>query len=147
LGLEINLFSFIPLINQSDKFYETEGIVKYFLPQALGSGILLLSSFVFLSNDFFVSILFFRLLIKAGAAPFHYWVAPVTCCLSWPMVFILITWQKIGPVFALRSFVNMIEGDMLCFFAVLGRLVGGFGGWNQTQIRPLLGYSSIGHTG
>jgi NADH:ubiquinone oxidoreductase subunit 2 (subunit N) len=41
IGLEINLISFIPLIMASGVDSETESRLKYFLVQALGSGLLL----------------------------------------------------------------------------------------------------------
>lgn len=38
-------------------------------------------------------------------------------------------------------------GQALLVRGSLRRVIGGLGGFSQTQIRVLLGYSSIGHTG
>jgi len=36
---------------------------------------------------------------------------------------------------------------IFCLIASISRLVGGLGGINQTQVRAILAYSSIGHLG
>lgn len=52
-----------------------------------------------------------------------------------------------GPVLILVFFVEGVLVQVLLVSGCLGRLVGGIGGFAQTQIRALLGYSSIGHGG
>jgi NADH-ubiquinone oxidoreductase chain 2 len=83
IGLEINLLSFIPLM--SDKFnqFSTEAALKYFLTQALASSILLFGVlYLGISNQLTFSssleetslniLLSSTLLLKMGAAPFHF---------------------------------------------------------------------------
>lgn len=45
------------------------------------------------------------------------------------------------------SFVDGFMGVALLVRGGLSRVIGGLGGFPQTQIRVLLGYSTIGHTG
>lgn len=63
------------------------------------------------------------------------------------MCFIVRVWQKV----ALLAVVSTFTGGRAKFFLVLvgclGSLVGGLGGMRQTEVRRLLGYSSINHSG
>jgi NADH-ubiquinone oxidoreductase chain 2 len=82
VGLEINLISFIPLMTQSWQFREGDAMVKYFLPQALGSGMLLLGGLLDVSFVYFFNFICLAFLVKMGAAPFHFWVPGVISGLS-----------------------------------------------------------------
>lgn len=140
-SLEVNIISFIPLITISVWSNETEAAVKYFLFQALGSRLLLLSSF----SPFLSFILVFAMMIKLGIAPFHFWFPSVINSVTWPLCLALSTWQKVAPLTILLSLTS--PSTIFLFLASLNALIGGLGGLNQSQIRPLLAYSSIGHIG
>lgn len=151
-SLELNLFSFIPIISFSRFRQETEARIKYFLIQAFGSGLFLIAIFsqpflnYFLQSRF-MFLLLISLFIKLGIAPFHFWFPRVIQRLRWPLSFILRTWQKLIPIFILFS-LNIVLPAMIIFtMGALRTLIGGWGGFNQSQIRPLLAYSSIGHIG
>lgn len=153
-GLEINLLSFIPLIIQAQSHNETEGAVKYFLTQALGSSLLLYGASLFyyspytnISSFAALSLLTASLLIKIGAAPFHFWFPSVISILRWPLCFVLATWQKIAPLILASSAIPIHSSNIFVFLGALGALIGGVGGLNQSQLRGLLAYSSIGHLG
>ena len=85
MGLEVNLLSFIPLIVCGSNDIESEGAIKYFLIQALGSCIVLFSYFSFMNFvnynlymfDFGSYILIFGLILKMGIFPFHHWLPQV----------------------------------------------------------------------
>jgi len=153
IGLEINLISFIPLIISSSIDIETERRLKYFLVQALGSGLLLFGSLVYINYPnclildwMSVYIILFRLIIKLGIAPFHFWLPHVMSGIRWMSCMLLSIWQKVGPLFVLSSFIYY-SSFYITLVCCLRALVGGLGGINQTQIRVLLAYSSIGHMG
>lgn len=157
IGLELNLLSFIPLVTRSSIIRETEAAVKYFLAQAIGSGILLLGAFnkfIIFSDSSIVNnekisgfLIFTALLIKIGAAPCHFWFPLVIRRISWPLCILLSTWQKIAPITILIYRNILAQTTLILLVASFGRLVGGVGGINQTQLRPLLAYSSVGHIG
>ena len=65
--------------------------------------------------------------------------------ITWPMCLTLSTWQKVAPLTILLS--TSSSSPIFIILASLNALVGGLGGLNQSQIRPLLAYSSIGHIG
>lgn len=142
IALELNIISFIPLISSSNWLQESEASLKYLLFQALGSVLLLIGSI----NSSLQLLIILGLLIKAGAAPFHFWFPSVIKRISWPAATLLITWQKIAPVVIVTTSFPTFQTRLLA--AGLTRaLVGALGGLSQTHLRPLLAYSSIGHIG
>ncbi len=153
LGLELNLLSFIPMITSFKSSQTAEGRIKYFLPQAIGSGLLLLGGIITTHSSILVStntsllIILFALLLKLGVAPLHFWFPRVITNLSWPICLTLSTWQKVAPLLILIHLANSSFAPVLWVVRCLRALVGGVGGINQTHLRPLLAYSSIGHIG
>lgn len=152
LGLELNLISFIPLLIYSNKFNEAEAAIKYFLAQALGSGLILLGSLTFYINPHMLFgpntinlFLLLGLLTKLGLPPCHFWFPSVISIISWPICIILATWQKLVPIILLSYRILPNLNIIIFTIVTLRSILGGVGGLNQTQLRPLLAYSSIGH--
>nr|YP_010267384.1 NADH dehydrogenase subunit 2 [Neoperla bimaculata]UIF93984.1 NADH dehydrogenase subunit 2 [Neoperla bimaculata] len=156
VGLEINLLSFIPLMTRSSNIMPSEAALKYFLTQALASATLLcsiiLSALLFampnaiLTLNLFVNTLISSsLLLKMGAAPFHFWFPGVMEGLNWNNGLILMTWQKIAPLILLSYILTF---SMFSSFIIISSiLIGSLGGLNQTSLRKILAYSSINHLG
>nr|AEL29519.1 NADH dehydrogenase subunit 2 [Drosophila hypercephala] len=153
MGLEINLLSFIPLLSDNNNFKSTEASLKYFLTQALASTVLLFSSIILMLknnmnieiNESFVSmIITSSLLMKSGAAPFHFWFPNMMEGLTWMNSLILMTWQKIAPLM-LISYLNV--KNLLLISVILSVIVGSLSGLNQTSLRKLMAFSSINHLG
>nr|QBC73166.1 NADH dehydrogenase subunit 2 [Calliotropis micraulax] len=165
VGLEVNLMGFIPILVYSGTSMEAESAVKYFIMQALGSGMLMFGSLLAFSKTFSwemqeiatpelgMFIISMSLILKMGGFPFHFWVPSVMSGISWFSCLILTTWQKLAPVFLLSTMLQSwpaTSSNATSIFLVLAgasSLVGGVGGINQTQVRALLAYSSIGHVG
>lgn len=143
IALELNIISFIPIISSSNWFQESEATLKYILFQALGSRFLLLG----IINPSWFFIITLGLIIKLGAAPFHFWFPPTIKRISWPSATVLITWQKVAPIFLLIINLPPSSGKILILLGAFGALLGGVGGILQSTIRPILAYSSIGHIG
>ena len=153
IGLEINLLSFIPLIRDNNNLISTEASLKYFLTQALASTVLLFSVILLILknnlnteiNFSYISIIILSsLLLKSGAAPFHFWFPNIIEGLTWINALILITWQKIAPLI-LISYLNI--KSLLLVRIILSVAVGALGGLNQTSLRKLIAFSSINHLG
>nr|ALO76402.1 NADH deshydrogenase subunit 2 [Oxypoda opaca] len=151
LGLEINLLSFIPLIQEKNNSYSSESSLKYFLTQALAS-IILLFALIFMSKKFFnykkywnsMMIMFnSALLTKMGMSPFHFWFPEVIEGLNWFNCFILLTWQKITPMILVMYNLNIQYFFMIII--IFSMLISGIMGLNQTSLRKILAYSSINH--
>nr|YP_010240828.1 NADH dehydrogenase subunit 2 [Calohilara tibetensis]QTG40236.1 NADH dehydrogenase subunit 2 [Calohilara tibetensis] len=155
MGLEINLLSFIPLMNDNNNLMSTEASLKYFLTQALASSILLfaiiLSMLKFniiyeLNNKIMYAnmIIFSALLLKSGAAPFHFWFPTVMEGLTWINSLTLMTWQKIAPLMLISYFNFKI---LFSITIILSVIIGSIGGLNQTSLRKIMTFSSINHLG
>nr|UUJ36940.1 NADH dehydrogenase subunit 2 [Epeorus sp. 06 ZXM-2022a] len=156
LGLEINLLSFIPLMSNMNNQFATEAALKYFLTQALASAVLLFSVITLSLNTHFTFASFYdniplstaissTLLLKMGAAPFHFWFPGVMEGLDWFNGLILMTWQKIAPLM-LISYV-WTPNQFSFIIIVVCIITGSIGGFNQTSLRKIMAYSSINHLG
>nr|QAU54269.2 NADH dehydrogenase subunit 2 [Desmopachria sp. ITV9392]QPA36184.1 NADH dehydrogenase subunit 2 [Desmopachria sp. RRMO-2020]QPA36197.1 NADH dehydrogenase subunit 2 [Desmopachria sp. RRMO-2020]QPA36210.1 NADH dehydrogenase subunit 2 [Desmopachria sp. RRMO-2020]QPA36223.1 NADH dehydrogenase subunit 2 [Desmopachria sp. RRMO-2020] len=154
MGLEINLLSFIPLISMKNNSLSTESSIKYFLSQALASSIFLFSIMMIImknkfSNDLimfnqsFLLMLNSSILLKLGAAPFHFWFPEIINGLNWMNSMILMTWQKIAPMIILSYSMKM---NMFIYLVIIfSAFIGSIGGINQMSLRKILAYSSINH--
>nr|WOX01907.1 NADH dehydrogenase subunit 2 [Oncomelania hupensis]WOX01920.1 NADH dehydrogenase subunit 2 [Oncomelania hupensis] len=161
-GLEINLIGFLPLLVYQKSMSESESAVKYFITQAMGSSFLMFGSLVsyglfftweMAANSWALGLILILvgLMTKTGIFPFHFWLPSVMAGLPWVSCLMLATWQKIAPLFLMAIF---LDGNLtywlfmlFCIFSAGSSIIGGIGGVNQTQLRALIAYSSIGHLG
>nr|YP_007025981.1 NADH dehydrogenase subunit 2 [Chrysopa pallens]AFL65885.1 NADH dehydrogenase subunit 2 [Chrysopa pallens] len=155
MGLEINLLSFIPLMNNLKNSMSSEAALKYFLVQALASSVLLFSivimsmsdnilMFNFINMNLFNLLLNSSLLMKMGVAPFHFWFPEVIEGMNWLMGIILMTWQKLAPMVLLSYCISFF---MLNSIILISIFIGSIGGLNQISLRKIMAYSSINHMG
>nr|QBF01265.1 NADH dehydrogenase subunit 2 [Phortica foliiseta] len=153
MGLEINLLSFIPLMSDNNNLTSTEASLKYFLTQALASTVLLFSVILLMLKNninmeinysYISMIMLSSLLLKSGAAPFHFWFPNMMEGLTWMNSLMLMTWQKIAPLM-LMSYLNIKL--LLLTSAILSVIIGALSGMNQTSLRKLMAFSSINHLG
>nr|YP_010952515.1 NADH dehydrogenase subunit 2 [Sataspes xylocoparis]WMQ52770.1 NADH dehydrogenase subunit 2 [Sataspes xylocoparis] len=151
IGLEINLLSFIPLISISNNLLSSEASLKYFLTQSIASMNFLFSILIkmtlmknFEFNNFISIMINSSLLMKMGAAPFHFWFPNITEGLSWFNNFILMTWQKITPMILLSYYFNMY---FMYIIIIINVMIGAIGGINQTSLRKMMAFSSINNLG
>nr|AML26372.1 NADH dehydrogenase subunit 2 [Staphylinidae sp. BMNH 1274633] len=151
MGLEINLLSFIPLIQEKNNIISSECSMKYFITQTLASLIFLLS-LLFMSNNFLIlknidnSIMIIfnsMLLTKMGMAPFHFWFPEVIEGLNWLNCLLLLTWQKITPMVLIMY--NMNFQYFMFLVIIFSMMVSGSLGINQISLRKIMAYSSINH--
>jgi NADH-ubiquinone oxidoreductase chain 2 len=149
IGLEINLFFFIPLIKTTNNNITSEFIIKYFIIQAASSAnlILIVTVIGLLNNNFFAFFIIsinLTLLLKLGRAPFHMWYINIIESLSWLNFLLISTWQKVAPLILLSYFLNSY---FLFIFSTLNCVIGSIGGINQLYLRKLIAFSSINNTG
>lgn len=151
IGLEINIIIFIPLIlNSTKKIKTSNSIINYFIIQRIASSILILIIlFIKLQNNtlklnFFINLTQLRLIIKLGAFPLHWWIPKIINNISWINCIIILTWQKIAPLFLLANFNNNI---IIYISSLISTIIGRIIGINQTIIKLIIAYSSINHIG
>nr|ALO70871.1 NADH deshydrogenase subunit 2 [Rybaxis sp. 1 EF-2015] len=151
IGLEINMLSIIPLMNNIKNSYSSEASMKYFIVQAISSSILMLTMILMIKSmifSFYMNmtlnlILNSSILTKMGAAPFHFWFPEIMEGLNWINCFIMMTWQKIAPMILLSY--SMFNIQFLIMIIMFSMVIGGIMGLNQTNLRKILTYSSINH--
>uniref|UniRef100_A0AAU7GFY7 NADH-ubiquinone oxidoreductase chain 2 n=1 Tax=Cardipennis shaowuensis TaxID=342701 RepID=A0AAU7GFY7_9CUCU len=153
VGLEINLLALMPLMINLNKKYSSEAAIKYFLVQALASGMFLFAA-IFSSSQFTLNSLSMQathsfllcsaLLLKIGAAPFHFWLPEVMSGSNWKTNFIILTWQKLAPMMIMYQ----AAPNPLYFSIIIisSSIISGIQGMNQTCMRKIMAFSSINHS-
>nr|AIZ58568.1 NADH dehydrogenase subunit 2 [Ornithodoros costalis] len=142
--LEINMMSFIPLMNYKT-LNSSSSVTLYFIIQALASSLFIittifssLSSYHYLNLSYIILI---SMLLKIGAAPFHFWLPQISEGLSYKPLLILLSLQKIIPLY-----ISSINNNFILIISIIfSSLVGSAGGFNQSSTRKILTFSSISH--
>nr|AAB87619.1 NADH dehydrogenase subunit 2 [Poecilia reticulata] len=157
MGIEINTLAIIPLMSQNHTPRATEATTKYFFAQATASATLLFASIsnAFLTGEWDIlqtpntltsSLITLALAMKIGLAPLHSWMPEVMQGLSLLNGLILSTWQKLAPLYLIYQ-IQPTNSNIFITLGLLSIIVGGWGGFNQVQLRKILAYSSIAHLG
>nr|AMD12336.1 NADH dehydrogenase subunit 2 [Triplophysa pseudostenura]AMD12362.1 NADH dehydrogenase subunit 2 [Triplophysa siluroides] len=158
MGLEINTLAIIPLMAQQHHPRAVEATTKYFLTQATAAAMILFAATTNawvtgewgisdMSHPVASSMTIAALALKIGLAPMHFWLPEVLQGLDLVTGLVLSTWQKLAPLALIIQVAPTVNPVMLTLLGLLSTLVGGWGGLNQTQVRKILGYSSIAHMG
>nr|AAS80070.1 NADH dehydrogenase subunit 2 [Platyceps najadum] len=155
--LEINTLSMIPMISKPNHPRATEAATKYYLTQTMASTALLFAATMnalnssnwetHLTHEPSTTIITMALMMKMAAAPFHFWLPDVSQGTTTLTTLTILTWQKIAPLMILLTTHNKTNISMMLTFAILSITAGGLGSLNQTQLRKLMAFSSIAHTG
>nr|AKM70040.1 NADH dehydrogenase subunit 2 [Periphyllus koelreuteriae] len=144
MGLELNLFAIIPILNFKSSIYSIESTMKYFLIQAFASILLLIflinKSLMFLFNNNMLIVI--PLLIKLSLMPFHLWLPSMIEGLNWMSCFLMLTWQKISPMIMI-SYMNFNKNMIFLIMLISLNSILGF---NQNSIRKIMALSSINNS-
>nr|QDX17901.1 NADH dehydrogenase subunit 2 [Bothriechis supraciliaris]QDX17902.1 NADH dehydrogenase subunit 2 [Bothriechis supraciliaris] len=156
--LEINTLSMVPIISKPHHPRAMEATTKYFLTQTLASITIMFAATMnalntsnweinLTTDTTTMKVITLALMMKMAAAPFHFWLPEVAQGTTTLTALTILTWQKIAPLTILLINHNNTNLMILSSSAILSILVGGVGGLNQTQLRKLMAFSSITHTG
>nr|YP_003289003.1 NADH dehydrogenase subunit 2 [Causus defilippii]ACY09596.1 NADH dehydrogenase subunit 2 [Causus defilippii] len=156
--LEINTLSITPMISKTHHPRATEATTKYFLVQTMASITIMFATTmnalsssnweINLTTDYMtMSVITLALMMKLAAAPFHFWLPEVAQGATTMTALTILTWQKIAPLSLLLTNHQNSNLSILNLSAIMSILMGGLGGLNQTQMRKMMAYSSISHTG
>nr|NP_945201.1 NADH dehydrogenase subunit 2 [Alectorobius capensis]BAD03970.1 NADH dehydrogenase 2 [Alectorobius capensis] len=142
--LEINMMSFIPLM-YTKTMISTNSIMMYFLVQSFASSIFILIISIQMINPifcyYFKLFMAISMMMKLGAAPFHIWFPQISEGLPYSAFLILLTLQKMIPLYILSIFKN----QLMILTIILNSMIGSLGGFNQFSVRKILAFSSIAH--
>nr|YP_010454216.1 NADH dehydrogenase subunit 2 [Adinaefiola ligulata]QXJ42245.1 NADH dehydrogenase subunit 2 [Adinaefiola ligulata] len=154
MGLELNLMGFLPLMNIKGKMLEAEASMKYFIIQSMSSSMLIFSSIMMymlniswysMFNSMMNILILLSLILKLGGAPLHFWLPSITKQMPWSILFLLLTWQKLAPLFML-SLMNS-NFMLIMMISIMSTLIGSLMALNQTNMQMIITYSSISHLG
>nr|AAF02998.1 NADH dehydrogenase subunit II [Trigonectes aplocheiloides]AAF03000.1 NADH dehydrogenase subunit II [Trigonectes balzanii] len=157
MGLEINTFAILPLMAQNQNPRAMEATVKYFIIQTAAATMLLFASISNawllgqwdiqqMNHPFTLTMILTAIALKLGLAPMHAWFPEIVQGLNLPTGLTLSTWQKLAPLSIMLQLPTN-NSMILTTLGMLSILAGGWGGLNQTQLRKILGYSSVAHLG
>lgn len=144
LIIEINIMSFIPVINDF-KLKNYSAIITYFIIQSFSSSLFFISSFQYrlFNSELFLGLINIAILIKLGVIPFHFWLIIIRESLTFYTLFILLTIQKIIPLLIIEKFINLLIIPLY----VLSTLIASFIALKYKIIKKILIFSSISHQG
>nr|YP_001798480.1 NADH dehydrogenase subunit 2 [Orchesella villosa]ABS57578.1 NADH dehydrogenase subunit 2 [Orchesella villosa] len=148
LAMEINLMMFIPLLMNKINSNSTSSAIKYFIIQAGASIILVMSFMVFskfnalnsvnINNEMIVV----SMTMKSGIPPLQFWLPQVMETMEFYDIIVLLTWQKISPMFIMSFYIT----NLLIVVILASAIVGTLGGLNQNSMKKILAYSSMSHS-
>nr|AAS80080.1 NADH dehydrogenase subunit 2 [Mopanveldophis zebrinus] len=156
--LEINTLSMTPVISKPHHPRSTEAATKYYLTQTMASTAMLFATTMNAMNcsnweismttePLTMTIITLSMMMKMAAAPLHFWLPDVSQGSTTLTTMIILTWQKTAPLTIMLTTHNNINTWLTLTSAILSIVAGGFGSLNQTQLRKLMAFSSITHTG
>nr|YP_010268835.1 NADH dehydrogenase subunit 2 [Halobates hayanus]UIG88214.1 NADH dehydrogenase subunit 2 [Halobates hayanus]UIG88238.1 NADH dehydrogenase subunit 2 [Halobates hayanus] len=153
MGLEINMLSFIPLMEDSKNLMSSESKMIYFIIQSMASMMFLFTIIMNpliminenMTNQLSMSMITLSMCMKIGMAPMHLWFINIMKKLKWNNCMMLMTWQSIAPLYVMSNTNNNIF--MINILAIMSALIGAVGGINQTSMKKIMAYSSINHLG
>ena len=137
----VTLILLLPLIAAHDSARSVEGSLKYFIIQAF-SGIVFLGAIISSFKSFYF--LEATLLLKMGAFPFYIWVPHIYSGINYFSIGLLRTIMKFPRLVVLPS---LSRGNIILFMAVARVLLGSIRGALLINLKALLRYSSVSHTG
>lgn len=158
VGLETSTLALVPLLCSKFSPRKIEATIKYFLIQAMRAALLLKGALIqaWVTGSWSVLepvntvtslAVAAALAFKIGLAPCHFWLPDVLQGLPFSNGLIIATWQKIAPLILVFSIKELTLTKLVLTASIISVLVGGWGGLNQTQMRKILAFSSIGKMG
>nr|UXG58554.1 NADH dehydrogenase subunit 2 [Dermacentor albipictus] len=144
LSMEMNLMSFIPIMN-NNTIKNCYSMVVYFIIQSFSSSLFFFSSFQYFLNSslIFLSFVNLALLIKLAMMPFHFWIMMIANSVNFNALFMLLSFQKMIPLFI----ISKIFYSPLIILIIISTLMSSITALNLKQINKLLILSSISHQG
>jgi len=120
-----------------------EASIKYLVVQSISSAILVFSIVSMKITEYSLFIAggaILALIIKIAAFPFHQWFVRVLSKSNWSNSLILITWQKLAPIFLI---IFQMKTIIIIIFIITSAFWGGVIQINKIKIIEILALSSI----
>uniref|UniRef100_UPI0030014E02 NADH dehydrogenase subunit 2 n=1 Tax=Ammophila clavus TaxID=2594619 RepID=UPI0030014E02 len=122
-------------------------IILYMLIQVFSSSVLMFSFYLMNSPHYFSSLgelmMLSSLSLKLAMFPFHSWYPYINKGLSWPMIFFMTTFQKLGPMILFSYTHSMI---LLNITLNLTAVISTINMMYSNSMKAMMSYSSLIHT-
>nr|YP_011010459.1 NADH dehydrogenase subunit 2 [Asclepios annandalei]WPW47087.1 NADH dehydrogenase subunit 2 [Asclepios annandalei] len=153
MGLEMNMMSFIPLMEKSKNMLSSESKMIYFIIQSMASMMfmfmIIMNPMIMIEenmiNEISMSLITLSMAMKLGMAPMHLWFINIMKKMKWNNCMILMTWQKIAPLYVMSN--TSSNNFIMTIMSIISAIIGAIGGINQTSVKNIMAYSSINHLG
>nr|UPL65972.1 NADH dehydrogenase subunit 2 [Onomaus tenuis] len=152
IGLEINMMSFIPLMFKPKNNFLSQSGMMYFLIQSMSSIIFLITMLISMyfilnlnKNMLIKLMIMMSMMMKMGMPPFHMWFPEIMSKLKWNMCMLLMTWQKIAPMYIISQM--LMNNKITMMIIIISTMMGSIMGLNHTSTRKIMAYSSMNHLG
>nr|YP_010341327.1 NADH dehydrogenase subunit 2 [Stenamma muralla]UNZ99579.1 NADH dehydrogenase subunit 2 [Stenamma muralla] len=144
--MEISNFLFITLMMSHMKYKKM--IFLYFIIQVISSSMIIFMIIlnILMNKHFYLNfMMIIPLLLKLNIPPFHLWLPLICKSLPWKTIIILLTVQKLSPFY----FISLLKMPILLLYMILilTSLIPPYMLINNTNIKMLMAYSSINHSG
>jgi NADH-quinone oxidoreductase subunit N len=162
LSLELQGIIFYTLIAYKNKtIFAKEGALKYFVTGAIASILFILGVSLLYKETSYIDIniiaetkelaysigsilILISLLIKIGAAPFHFWLTDAYEGASLNVLLVLVILPKIFLFYYIYIFNELfIQNNIIIVSIICSALVGSIGAIKQTKIKRFLAYTVI----
>nr|YP_011003022.1 NADH dehydrogenase subunit 2 [Rhipicephalus bursa]WPR15187.1 NADH dehydrogenase subunit 2 [Rhipicephalus bursa] len=144
LMMEINMMSFIPLMNDY-KLKNFNAMISYFVVQSFSSSLFFVSAFQYnlFQLELFSFLINASILIKLGMIPFHFWLISISETLTFNSILILLTIQKIIPLLIIEKFMNNLLVPLFTMSSLFASILA----MKYKMLKKILIFSSISHQG
>lgn len=145
IRLEINFYSFLPILIIKRNFKHEKSLIIYFWTQRIASNtflFLILSTKTITISYSSMSFLRVILIFKIGIFPFHTWILSIIEKISWFITAFILSIQKILPIIILSIILFKTRINILIIFnTIFSRLRG----IKTFSLRKIFIFSSLNH--
>nr|YP_007475041.1 NADH dehydrogenase subunit 2 [Haemaphysalis inermis]AFU55290.1 NADH dehydrogenase subunit 2 [Haemaphysalis inermis] len=144
LMMEMNMMMFIPIL-KNNKIHSCNSMITYFIIQSFSSTLFFFSSTMMFMNEIsmFSYIMNISILIKLAIVPFHFWLTMISESLDTLSMFLMLTVQKMIPLFILL----LIKSNIILMMGLISSIFGSIMALNSKFMKKILIFSSISHLG
>nr|UXD79095.1 NADH dehydrogenase subunit 2 [Haemaphysalis qinghaiensis] len=140
--MEMNMMMFIPIMKYN-KLENCNSMITYFITQSFSSILFFMSaSMICMNYSYFMEILInISILIKLAMIPFHFWLISISEMLDYNSFLIILTFQKIIPLFILFK----MKTEIYMFVSILSLMLSSIMIFNLKMFKKILIFTSISH--
>nr|YP_009560370.1 NADH dehydrogenase subunit 2 [Haemaphysalis bancrofti]QAB05937.1 NADH dehydrogenase subunit 2 [Haemaphysalis bancrofti] len=140
--MEMNMLVFIPILKMN-KMESSNSMISYFIIQSFSSILFFMSSSMMLMNSFMINetLINISLMIKLAMIPFHSWLILISETLDYNSFMIIITIQKVIPLFIL----DKMKSGITLLMSILSIICSSIMIFNLKLLKKILIFSSISH--